>query len=205
MIIERIIVGKYAVNSYLIVDETTKDAAIIDPGEQGNLIERALDEHGATLKYILLTHGHGDHIGAVLPLKAKTGAKVIASEDEYDLLMDASKNESARICSEPIVIDADLYVRDQEKIALGGLTLTCIKTPGHTKGGLCFKLEDHLFTGDTLFRRSVGRADLYGGDFVELINSITSKLFVLEDHIHVYPGHGPQSTIGEERRENPFI
>lgn len=204
MIIDRIVVGKFAVNCYLIINEDTKEAIVVDPGDQVHLIESKLEEAGAHLKYILLTHGHGDHIAAVLPLKASTGAKIVASEDEYEMLMDADKNESARICSAPITIDADWYVRDQEIIKLGKIKIKAIKTPGHTKGGMCFLLKDYLFSGDTLFNRSVGRADLHGGDFTELINSITSKLFILKDQVIVLPGHGAESSIGEEKQHNPF-
>lgn len=205
MIVERIIVGKYAVNCYLIVDEQTKEAVVIDPGEQVQLIMRALDATKAKLTHIFLTHGHGDHIGAVLPLKEATHAKLVVSEDADELLRDPEKNESARILPAPLSLEADWYVRDNEQIKIGQINFKCIKTPGHTRGGMCFLAGNYLFTGDTLFRRSVGRADLYGGDFMELINSITSKLLVLDDRVVVYPGHGPQTTIGEERQNNPFI
>ncbi|MBN2796677.1 MAG: MBL fold metallo-hydrolase [Clostridia bacterium] len=204
MIVERIVVGKYAVNSYFIMDEETKEAAIVDPGAQAHLIQRVIDEYNAKVKYVLLTHGHGDHIGAVETIRDENQAKVVAAEEEQDMLLDPKKNESLATIDREVAFDADWYVRDQENIKLGQLNLKAIKTPGHTKGGICYLLDKYLFSGDTLFRRSVGRADLYGGDFGQLINSITSKLYVLNEDVRVFPGHGPHTTIGEEKKENPF-
>lgn len=205
MKIEKAVVGKFAVNCYMIIDETTKEAAIIDPGDQVNVIERMLVNNEAKLKYIILTHGHGDHIGAVLPLKEKFNASIIASEDERDMLTNANNNESSRICDYPIEFDADHYVRDNETLQVGEVILRFIKTPGHTMGGMCILADHHLFTGDTLFQRSVGRTDLYGGNHQTLISSIAFKLLLLDDETIVYPGHGPKSTIGYERQNNPFI
>lgn len=204
MIIERIVVGKFAVNAYFIMDEESKEAAIVDPGDQAHLIQKVIDEYKAKVKYILLTHGHGDHIGGVIDLKEEYDAQIVAATEEQDMLVEAGKNESLMTINRPVEFDADWYIRDQEMISLGKMKIKAIKTPGHTKGGTCYLLEDYLFSGDTLFRRSVGRADLYGGDFNQLLNSITSKLYVLGDHVKVFPGHGPQTTIGEEKRENPF-
>jgi glyoxylase-like metal-dependent hydrolase (beta-lactamase superfamily II) len=205
MLIKKIVVGVYAENCYMIMCEETKEAIIIDPGAQAELILRTLKENDAELKYVVLTHAHGDHIGAVPTIMEKTNAKLIASELENETLLSPTLNESARICETPISLECDHYVRDNERVTFGKESFKCISTPGHTAGGMCILIGDHLFSGDTLFRRSVGRTDLHGGSHETLISSIVFRLLVLDDHINVYPGHGPKSTIGEERKENPFI
>jgi len=203
--VEKIVVGKFAVNCYMYMCEDTKEAIVIDPGAQANLIDRALKNHNATLKYIVLTHGHGDHIGGVLDLKAIYDVPVIAAEDEDDMLRNADYNESSRICDAPIEFSSDQYVRDNDEIKFGNKFMKIITTPGHTKGGMCILIDDCLFSGDTLFNRSVGRTDLFSGSHQTLIASIAFKLLKLEDNTIVFPGHGPKTTIGFERDNNPFI
>ncbi len=203
--IERIVVGKFAVNCFLVVCEDTKEAIIIDPGAQANVIDREVKKHEAKVKYIVLTHGHGDHIGAVEELKALYNVPVVASEDEDDMLLNPDYNESSRICDHAISFQADHYVRDNDILTFGNKKMTFIMTPGHTKGGMCIHVDDDLFTGDTLFNRSVGRTDLYGGSHQTLIGSIAFKLLRLDDETKVYPGHGALSTIGFEREHNPFM
>lgn len=203
MIIDRIVVGKLGVNSYIIGDQG--QAAVVDPGAQAELIERKLDEHGLRLKYILLTHGHGDHIGAVLELKEKYQADIILAEGDHDMISNPEHNHSLDICGHAIRFEGDRYVRDKDVIQLGSIEIKCLLTPGHTKGGVCYLAEKYLLTGDTLFNRSVGRTDLYGGSMRDLVNSITSQLMVLDDEVVVLPGHGGQSTIGNERKHNPFL
>lgn len=203
--IEKIVVGKFGVNCYMIMCDETKEAVIIDPGAQANVIAKVLNKHEATLKYIVLTHGHGDHIGAVLDLKKLYDVPVIAAEDEDDMLLNADYNESSRICDEPISFQADKYIRDNDIIKFGQKSMKYITTPGHTKGGMCILIDNDLFSGDTLFNRSVGRTDLYGGSHQTLIASIAFKLLRLDDNVMVYPGHGPKSSIGYERENNPFI
>lgn len=203
MMIDRVVVGKYGVNAYIIADG--KEAAVVDPGAQANLIVRKLEEHGLTLKYILLTHGHGDHIGGVQALKDKYNPEIILSEGDFDMITTPDLNHSVDICGEAISFEADRYVRNKDIILLGELKIECITTPGHTKGGLCYLVGNYLLTGDTLFNRSVGRTDLHGGSMTDLVNSISSKLMVLDDDIIVLPGHGAKSTIGFERKNNPFL
>lgn len=205
MIIKKVVVGKFAVNCFVVMCEDTKEIMVIDPGAQSNLILRTIQELQGEVKYIVLTHGHGDHIGAVEALKSATGGKIIAFESEQDMLLNPDYNESARICDFPLAFDADYYVRKNEVLELGKLKFKCIPTPGHTKGGMSISVGDCLFTGDTLFKQSVGRTDLYGGNMQDLINSITSKLMLFPDETKVYPGHGGSSTIGFERKNNPFI
>jgi len=203
--IERIVVGKFAVNCFLVMCEETKEAVIIDPGAQANVIDRQVKKHEAKVKYIVLTHGHGDHIGAVEDLKALYNVPVIASEDEDDMLQNPDFNESSRICDHAISFTADQYVRDNDELTFGNMSMKFIMTPGHTKGGMCIHIDDHLFTGDTLFNRSGCRTDLYGGSHQTLISSIAFKLLRLDDETKVYPGHGALSTIGFEREHNPFM
>lgn len=203
--IEKIVVGKFGVNCYIMMCDETKEAIIIDPGAQAHIIEREIKKYEAKVKYIVLTHGHGDHIGAVEALKELFNVPVVASEDEDDMLQNPDYNESSRICDLSISFQADHYIRDNDLLTFGNKTMKFITTPGHTKGGMCILVDNHLFTGDTLFNRSVGRTDLYGGSHQTLIASVAFKLFKLDDETHVYPGHGPKSTIGYERANNPFI
>jgi len=185
--------------------DETKEAIIIDPGAQAEMIDRVVKKHDAQVKYIVLTHGHGDHIGAVEELKAKYNVPIVASEDEADMLENPDLNESSRICDESISFQADKYIRDNDVMKFGKKSMKFIKTPGHSFGGMCILVDNELFTGDTLFNRSVGRTDLYGGSEQTLISSIVFKLFKLADKTNVYPGHGPKSTIGSERKNNPYV
>lgn len=203
--IEKIVVGKFQVNCYMMMCDETKEAIIVDPGAQAEIIDRVVKKHGAQVKYIVLTHGHGDHIGAVEALKEKYNVPIVASEDESEMLENPDFNESIRICDGPISIQADKYIRDNDVIKFGKKSMKFIKTPGHTFGGMCILVDNDLFTGDTLFNRSVGRTDLYGGSEQTLISSIVFKLFKLADKTNVYPGHGPKSTIGYERKNNPYV
>ena len=205
MYIEKVVVGQYAVNCYMVMCKETKEAVIIDPGEHLHLILKMIKRSDANVKYIVLTHGHGDHIGAVLPLQEATGAEILVSEDEDELLRNSSYNESDRICEEAIEIEADIFARDNDVYEVGNISFKVIQTPGHTKGGMCLLFGEHLFTGDTLFRTSVGRTDLFGGNMQTLISSIAYKLFLLDDNTVVYPGHGPKSSIGFEKANNSFI
>lgn len=205
MIIDKIVVGNFQVNCYLVKCEETNEAIIIDPGDDLRLIKKMIERNNANIKYIVLTHGHGDHIGAVLPLKEITRAEILASDDEDEILRNPKYNESDRICPEPIEIVGDVFARDGDSFKFGEVLFKIIKTPGHTEGGISILIGNHLFTGDTLFRLSVGRADLYSGNMTTLMNSVSSKLFVLDDNIMVYPGHGARSTIGFEKKNNPFF
>jgi glyoxylase-like metal-dependent hydrolase (beta-lactamase superfamily II) len=201
MIIERIIVGPLETNCYILADEKTKDAVIIDPGGDYSRIQKRIEKLGLKPLCVINTHGHGDHIGA----NEKFDLPIWAHKLDADFLTDPDKNLSgaffAHICSPP----ADRLLEGGEKIKAGSLKLEIIHTPGHTPGGICVKCGKALFTGDTLFYQSIGRTDIPMADTNDLLRSIKTKLMVLDDDIFIYPGHGPESTIGEERRNNPFL
>lgn len=182
-----------------------KKAAVIDPGGDAEEIVKYIDEHELELQYILLTHGHGDHIGGILEIKAKKEVPVLIHEDDASMLQDANKNLSKLMSGPDVELIPDRVLKGGEILELGELKLHIMHTPGHTPGGICIKVKDCLFTGDTLFANSIGRTDFEGGSFEKIIDSIKSKLLVYDDQTKVFPGHGPASTIGRERASNPFI
>lgn len=206
MVIERFLTGPIQVNTYLAYDEETKEGFIVDPGAYCPELTSNAEEAGVDIKYIILTHGHGDHIGGIEGhLKDFPGAKIVAHEDEAEMLENPQYNLSLEVCGTPVSIKADIFVRDKDTLKVGNLELTFIHTPGHTKGGMCIYTAGHLFSGDTLFRQSIGRSDFYGGDYRSLINSIKDRLYVFPDDTKVYPGHMGMTTIGDEKRGNPFV
>ena len=205
MIIKQLTVGPIQVNNYVVIDEESKDAIIIDNGGETDLVLEVLKEHGATLKYILNTHGHFDHIYGEKDLKETTGAKVLIHKDDEYLVQNIKKDCAlfGMTAVEPVEIDE--FIEDGQEIVLSGLTFKVIHTPGHTPGGVCYLIDNILFAGDTLFKNSIGRTDLPKGDFATLSNSIKSKLFTLDENITVYCGHGAPTTIGYEKLNNPYI
>lgn len=188
-------------NCYVVVDEETKEAMVIDAGGEADKIIEMLDVLEANLKYIYLTHCHGDHIGAVQELKNKKGGKLVIHRDDADGLKDKDISLTGYIGMADVILEADSRVDDGDTIHLGNLEFKVIHTPGHTKGGssLYCKREKLLFSGDTLFRGTWGRTDLPTSSFEEIINSITKKLLILPDETIVYPGHGKSTLIREER------
>lgn len=204
MKIEKIVEPNFGENIYVLIDNDTKDCAVVDPGGAEAKVLGYIKNNNLNLKYIVLTHGHGDHIGAVNSIKQKTGCKVVAHKDEKELLLDKKKNLSYMMHCGAQELDADIYVSDKEKLELGKLKMTFIHTPGHTKGGMCIRVKDDMFTGDTLFAGSIGRTDLHGGDYKTLEKSL-KKLAKYEDNVAVHPGHGPSSTLGREKSSNPYM
>ncbi|MDU4937417.1 MAG: MBL fold metallo-hydrolase [Clostridium sp.] len=198
MIIKAIPAGIYDANCYIVMDEKTKDAVVLDPGGDGEMLERAIKDMGANVNSILLTHGHMDHVGGVEYLSDKLNVPFYISKiDEEYMEKDNYVFGTIR--------NANGYLEDGNDLSFGSLNIKVIATPGHTKGGLCFLIEDKLFTGDTLFQGSIGRTDFIGGSFPEIINSIKTKLLPLGDEIEVYPGHGPKSSIGYEKGYNMYL
>ncbi|MBA7490282.1 Hydroxyacylglutathione hydrolase GloC [subsurface metagenome] len=207
MFLKKLIVGELETNCYLIGCKKTKKAAMIDPGgeEEVDLVLNFLQENNFDLKYIINTHGHIDHIAGNNLLKAKTKALLLIHRLDADMLVDANKNFSSFMGKEMCSPPADKLLEEGDEISLGTLNLIVIHTPGHTPGGISLVLSNIVFTGDTLFAGGIGRTDLPGGSYQDLIKSIQEKLLVLSDDKIIYPGHGPDSTIGEERRTNPYI
>lgn len=198
LIIKTVIAGMYEENCYLVMDEDTKELGIIDPGGQAKLIEKEIENLNAKPKFILLTHGHSDHVGGVVELVNELNIPFYINEVEEEYI----ENDTFVFGSLP---KASGYLKEGDTLTLGNNSIKVIETPGHTAGGVCFIINDKLFTGDTLFQGSVGRSDFPGGNGMQLVKNIKEKLLPLGENIEVFPGHGPSSTIGYEKRNNPFL
>lgn len=193
-------IDKIVTNCYIVQDEETKETMVIDPAAECDKIMEMLDIIGAELKYIYLTHCHGDHIGAVEELKNAKNGKVLIHTNDYEGLKNPDINLTGFMSEKPISFEADARVNDKDILHLGNLEFKVIHTPGHTKGGssLYCEKERMLFSGDTLFKGMWGRTDLPTSSFEDIMNSITNKLLVLPDETIVYPGHGISTKIVEE-------
>ena len=199
--------GALGVNTYLAVDEDTNKGFIVDPGGYSPNLTKMVQDEGITIEYIILTHGHSDHIcGVNEHLYDFPEAKVVANINEKPMLEDAGLNMSDSFGASQTV-KADIFVDDGDEMTVGTLKLKFLYTPGHTPGGMCIYIESAniLFSGDTLFCQSIGRTDFPGGSFRALADSVHSKLFVLPDETRVLPGHMGATTIGFEKENNPFV
>ena len=205
MILTRLVVGPLQVNCYILADEKTKEAVVIDPGDDAREILKLIKDKGLTVKYLVCTHGHFDHVGANKALKEATGAMLLVHEDDASLMASASMQSRAFGMNTMSSPKADRYVKHGDVIKAGEVSLKVLHTPGHSPGGISLLEQGMVFTGDSLFAGSIGRTDLPGGDLMTLLRSIKTNLMTLPDETKVFCGHGPASTIGEERRENPFL
>lgn len=201
-----ITVGAIQSNCYMIENRETKECAIIDPGDETKKILEFISQKNLIPKAIFLTHGHFDHIMAARDIAEKFQIKIYASEQEADITNNANFNVSAMF-QIPFVLNPDELLADGESIMVADIPFKVIHTPGHTKGSICFYIEKEsiLFSGDILFLESCGRTDFPTGDSNQLIISIREKLFALPDDVKVYPGHGSNTTIGHEKKHNPYV
>lgn len=208
MILKELVVGMFASNCFIVGSESDKKGIIIDPGADASAIVNAVREAGLSIELIVATHNHVDHVGALRQVKEATGAPYAVHEadaeslmpDVFGRMLGAMMSRSLKAPPKP-----DRLLRDGDVIEVGDLEFTVLHTPGHTPGGISLLGDGLVFSGDTLFNFGIGRTDLSGGDYAMLINSIVTKLMVLPDETVVYPGHGPKTTIGTERRMNPFL
>ncbi len=198
-------VGPLQANCYLIGCDETREVAVVDPGGDADKILRQVAADSLKVKYVINTHGHADHIAANKEVLKKTGAALLVHKDDAEMLTSSHRNLSALAGWNLAGRSADRLLQDGDVINLGSVQLEVLHTPGHTPGGISLLADGLVLTGDTLFAGGIGRTDLPGGSFTQLIESIRKKLLTLDDEIKVYPGHGPMSTIGEERASNPFL
>lgn len=205
MFIKTLVVGELQTNAYIVGCPETKAAAVVDPGAEGERILKAAAAEGFTLRFILLTHGHADHTGAVAALRRATAAKVLVHRADALMLTDAALNLSLYFGAGYTAGPPDGELKDGDVVEIGKLALEVRHTPGHTPGSVSFAGAGAVFSGDTLFAGSVGRTDFPGGSLQQLLRSIKERLLSLPDETAVYPGHGPATTIGEEREQNPFL
>ncbi len=207
MIHEVLVVGPLQCNCSILGDETSHEAIVVDPGDDISRIVATLARHQLTLKQIVVTHAHIDHIAGAQQLKRLTGAPILYNQLDLPLvkMMDLQANWLGIATPEVALPDADLA--DNQTVTINGLTATVLHTPGHTQGSSCLFIPEHklLIAGDTLFAGSVGRTDLPGGNTRQLIQSVNDRLLTLPDETKVLPGHGPATSIGEERESNPFL
>lgn len=198
-------VGPLAVNAYIVEHVAERKAVLIDPGDEGERIARAVERLGLVVEKILLTHGHFDHVGAVALLRKRTGAPVCIHPDDSERMQSAGVQGllfGLRVASPP---PPDVLVREGDEVAVGEAVFRVAHTPGHTPGCVCYVGDGMAFVGDLIFAGSIGRTDLPGGDFGALIRSVEEKIFTLPGGTVLYPGHGPATTVEEEKRSNPFF
>jgi hydroxyacylglutathione hydrolase len=207
MIHEILPVGPLQCNCSIIGDETTREAMVIDPGDEIADVLAIVQKHNLQVKQIVITHAHIDHVGGAMKLRAVTGAPIVLNHNDYTLLKMLDLQAAWVGMASPGKVEIDHSIAEADKITAGSLSADVLHTPGHTEGSIClyFPAERKLIAGDTLFAGSIGRTDLPGGSFEKIIDSLHGKLMALPDETIVVPGHGPITTIAEERASNPFL
>lgn len=207
MIIKTFIEPPIDNNNYLLIDETSKEAALVDCSSVDDRIQNELEKQGVTLKYILLTHGHFDHIAGIRPNLGfgEVLPKIVMHKADLDWLKKANQYLPMFGMPEITIPTIDIFVEDGSIIELGSLKIKVLHTPGHTQGGVCYLVDNCLFSGDTIFKEAVGRCDLEGGDFNQIVESIETKIFTLPPETEIYPGHGRTTTVEWEKLHNRFL
>jgi len=204
VIVEKLVVGPFASNCYIVGSQSNKEGMIIDPGDEAKQILKRVKDLELDIKFIVLTHGHIDHTGALKEVREVTGAKVAIHADDAKSLKVQSLSRIFGL-SYPTPPPPDRLLKDGDSIDVGGMHFEVLHTPGHTPGGICLLGEGVVFSGDTLFNYGIGRTDLPGGNYSQLMNSLQTRLMTLPDNTVVYPGHGAATTISAERKGNPFL
>ncbi len=204
MIIQKLLVGPMQANCYILGCEATRSALVIDPGDEAARIIRFISENELRLDLIVNTHGHVDHIAANEELKEKTSAQLCIHSADADMLVNPQANLSFFIGTPVSSPAPDRILADGDILAVGTLHIEVIHTPGHSQGSICLLGEGYIFTGDLLFAGGIGRYDFPGSSYEDMVKSL-KKVMTLDDDLIVYPGHGPATTIGDERRANPFL
>lgn len=203
--IEILKVGLLSVNCYVVYDDKTLEGFVIDPGGNPEIIMELINDLNLNITHILLTHGHGDHIGGLKGLAEELKVPVWVHKDDKELMEDGNKNLSVMLHIGNVTYDPDLYFDEDTELSIAGENVKIIHTPGHTPGSSSFLIGKNLFVGDTLFFHSVGRTDLYAGNFDDLKKSIQEKIYLLEDEVIICPGHGPVTKVGEEKLNNSYV